>query len=90
LKYSLLTTIDESGKVVFRRNFPNQEELILYYFVSLDGPIKIAEWWNLGIILQWAKFKELETLQYQKYTLLESCAGELSADASMFDLAHNN
>jgi hypothetical protein len=43
LKYSLLTTIDESGKVVFRRNFPNQEELILYYFVSLDGPIKIAE-----------------------------------------------
>jgi hypothetical protein len=37
-KTSFITTIDESGKVVFRRNFPNKEEQILDYFVNLDGP----------------------------------------------------
>jgi transposase len=41
-KTSFITTIDESGKVVFRRNFQNKEEHILEYFVSLDGPTKIV------------------------------------------------
>ncbi len=41
-KTSFITTIDESGKVVFRRNFANQEDLILEYFVNLDGPVKIV------------------------------------------------
>jgi transposase len=41
-KTSFITTIDDSGKVVFRRNFANQEEDILNYFVSLDGPTKIV------------------------------------------------
>jgi transposase len=41
-KTSFITTIDESGKVVFRRNFPNKEEQILDYFVNLDGPTKIV------------------------------------------------
>ena len=41
-KTSFITTIDESGKVVFRRNFANQEEHILDYFVNLDGPTKIV------------------------------------------------
>jgi transposase len=27
---------------VFRRNFPNQQEQILDYFVNLDGPAKIV------------------------------------------------
>jgi len=39
---SYITTIDQSGKIVFRQNFPNQEERILNYFVSLDGPTKIV------------------------------------------------
>jgi transposase len=41
-KTSFITTVDESGKVVFRRNFANQEERILEYFVNLDGPTKIV------------------------------------------------
>ena len=41
-KTSFITTIYESGKVVFRRNFQNQEEHILNYFVNLDGPTKIV------------------------------------------------
>ena len=41
-KTSFITTIDQSGKVVFRRNLPNQEERILNYFASLDGPTKIV------------------------------------------------
>jgi transposase len=41
-KTSFITTIDESGKVVFRRNFANHEELILEYFLNLDGPTKIV------------------------------------------------
>ena len=41
-KTSFITTIDESGKVVFRHNFPNKEEHILDYFVNLDGPTKIV------------------------------------------------
>lgn len=41
-KTSFITTIDDSGKVVFRRNFTNQEEHILDYFQNLDGPTKIV------------------------------------------------
>ena len=41
-KTSFITTIDESGKVVFRHNFPNKEERILDYFVNLDGPTEIV------------------------------------------------
>jgi transposase len=41
-KTSFITTIDESGKVIFRRNFANKEEQILDYFVNLDGPTKIV------------------------------------------------
>ena len=41
-KTSFITTVDNSGKVVFRRNFANREEDILDYFVSLDGPTKIV------------------------------------------------
>ena len=41
-KTSFVTTIDESGKVVFRRNFTNKEEHILDYFVNLDGPMTSA------------------------------------------------
>ncbi|PNX51015.1 MAG: hypothetical protein BV458_12180 [Thermoplasmata archaeon M9B2D] len=41
-KTSFITTINESGKVVFRHNFPNKEERILDYFVNLDGPTKIV------------------------------------------------
>ncbi len=41
-KTSFITTIDESGNVVFRRNFPNQEERILDYFTNLDEPTKIV------------------------------------------------
>jgi transposase len=41
-KTSFITTVDDSGKVVFRRNFANQEEHILDYFVNLDGPTKIV------------------------------------------------
>ena len=39
---SFITTVDESGKVVFRRNFANIEEHILEYFVNLDSPTKIV------------------------------------------------
>jgi len=41
-KTSFFTTIDESGKVVFRKNLTNQEELILEYFANLDGPTRIV------------------------------------------------
>jgi transposase len=41
-KTSFITTIDESGQVVFRRNFSNQKEQILNYFNSLDAPTKIV------------------------------------------------
>jgi transposase len=41
-KTSFITTIDDSDKVVFRRNFENQEEQILDYFVSLDASTKIV------------------------------------------------
>jgi len=41
-KTSFITTIDDSGQVVFRRNFSNYEEHILDYFVKLDGPTKIV------------------------------------------------
>jgi transposase len=41
-KTSFITTVDESGKVVFRRNFANIEEHILDYFINLDGPTKIV------------------------------------------------
>ena len=41
-KTSFITTVDESGNVVFRRNFANREADILDYFVSLDGPTKIV------------------------------------------------
>ena len=41
-KTSFITTIDQNGKVIFRRNFPNVEELILDYFQNLDGPTKIV------------------------------------------------
>jgi transposase len=41
-KTSFITTIDESGKVVFRRNFANREQDIIDYFVSLDGPSEIV------------------------------------------------
>jgi len=41
-KTSFITTIDKSGKVVFRRNFANKEDQILDYFVNLDGPTKIV------------------------------------------------
>lgn len=41
-KTSFITTIDQNGKVIFRRNFPNVEELILDYFRNLDGPTKIV------------------------------------------------
>jgi len=41
-KTSFITTVDEGGKVVFRRNFANQEEHILNFFVNLDRPTKIV------------------------------------------------
>jgi transposase len=41
-KTSFITTVDESGKVVFRRNFANREQDIIDYFVSLDGPTEIV------------------------------------------------
>ena len=41
-KTSFITTIDNSGKIVFRRNFANKEDQILDYFVNLDGPTKIV------------------------------------------------
>jgi len=41
-KTSFITTIDDSGKIVFRRNFANREADILDYFVSLDGSTKIV------------------------------------------------
>ena len=41
-KTSFITTVDDSGKVVFRRNFSNQQEHILEYFVNLDGPTQIV------------------------------------------------
>ena len=41
-KTSFITTIDESGKVVFRRNLANQQEHILEYFVNMDGRTKIV------------------------------------------------
>jgi transposase len=41
-KTSFITTIDESGKVVSRRNFKNIEEHILDYFRNLDEPTKIV------------------------------------------------
>ncbi len=41
-KTSFITSVDENGKVVFRRNFANIEEQILDYFVNLGGPTKIV------------------------------------------------
>jgi len=41
-KTAFITTIDNSGKVVFRRNFATREEDLIEYFVSLDGPTKIV------------------------------------------------
>ncbi len=41
-KTSFITTIDESGEVVYKRNFPNLEEHILDYFVNLDSSTKIV------------------------------------------------
>jgi transposase len=41
-KTSFITTVDESGKVVFRRNFANHEEHILDYFAKLEGPTQIV------------------------------------------------
>jgi len=41
-KTSFITTIDESGKIVSRRNFANREQDIIDYFVSLDGPTEIV------------------------------------------------
>ena len=41
-KTSFITTIDESGKIYYRHNFPNVEEQILDYFVNLDRPTKIV------------------------------------------------
>ena len=41
-KTSYITTIDQSGKVVYRRNFPNQEDLILDYFLNIEGSSKIV------------------------------------------------
>ncbi|UCG05293.1 MAG: hypothetical protein JSV83_15390 [Desulfobacterales bacterium] len=41
-KTSFITTIDGSGKVVFRHNFANHEEHILEYFVNLGGPTQIV------------------------------------------------
>ncbi|MEJ2137556.1 MAG: IS110 family transposase [Desulfofustis sp.] len=41
-KTSFITTVDESGKVVFRRNFANREQDIIDYFVSLDAPTEIV------------------------------------------------
>ena len=41
-KTSFFTTVDESGKVVFRRNFANHEEHILDYFAKLGGPTQIV------------------------------------------------
>jgi len=60
-KTSYITTIDQSGKVVFRRNFPNQEDLILGYFLNLDGSTKIViesmcSWYWLYDLLTAHKF----------------------------------
>lgn len=60
-KTSYITTIDQSGKVVFRRNFPNQEDLILDYFLNLDGSTKIViesmcSWYWLYDLLSAHKF----------------------------------
>jgi transposase len=60
-KTSFITTIDESGKVVFRHNFKNQEEQILEYFVNLDKPTKIViesmcSWYWLYDLLSANKF----------------------------------
>ncbi len=41
-KTSFITTVNGSGKVVFRRNFPNNPEKILDYFLNLGGPTKIV------------------------------------------------
>jgi transposase len=41
-KTSFITTVDESDKVVFRRNFANREQDIIDYFVRLDGPTEIV------------------------------------------------
>jgi transposase len=61
-KTSFITTIDDSGKVVFRRNFTNKEEQILDYFVNLDGPTKIViesmcSWYWLHDLLRAHNFK---------------------------------
>jgi transposase len=60
-KTSFITTVDESGKVVFRRNFANREQDIIDYFVSLDGPTKIViestcSWYWLHDLLKAHKF----------------------------------
>ncbi len=41
-KTSFITTVNGSGKVVFRRNFPNNPEKILDYFFNLGEPTKIV------------------------------------------------
>ena len=60
-KTSFITTINESGKIVYRRNFPNQEEQILDYFVNLEEPTKIViesmcSWFWLYDLLSAHKF----------------------------------
>jgi hypothetical protein len=40
-KTSFLTTIDKDGKIVFRANLGNKEELILDYFTKLIQTTKI-------------------------------------------------
>ena len=37
-----ITTIDESGKVVFKRNYKNIEGHILDYFLNLEEPTKVV------------------------------------------------
>jgi transposase len=61
-KTSFITTIDDSGKVVFRRNFANKEEQILDYFQNLDAPTKIViesmcSWYWLHDLLKAHNFK---------------------------------
>jgi len=63
-KTSFITTIDESGKVVFRRNFANIEQYILDYFVNLNGPTKIViesmcSWYWLHDLLKAHNFNVL-------------------------------
>ena len=61
-KTSFITTVDDSGKVVFRRNFANKEEQILDYFQNLDAPTKIViesmcSWYWLHDLLKAHNFK---------------------------------